>query len=107
MEWHSAWRNAPVRREVDRKMQLVEEVGLRGPYFAGPGGVRRLKMFVGGEWVRSRTDRYSPVYDASTGEVTSEAPRCLEEEVAQAVAAAKRAFDPWWQTPAEERIQVL
>ena len=78
----------------------------QAPYFAGPSGVRRLKMFVNGEWVESKTDRYSPVYDASTGEVTTEAPRCLPDEVNQAVAAAKAAFEGWSETPVQERAQV-
>jgi len=64
-------------------------------------------MFIDGEWVQSRTEKYSPVYNASTGEITTEAPRCLPEEVDQAVAAAKAAFEPWWQTPVQERVQIL
>jgi len=76
-------------------------------YFDGPNGVRRLKMFVGGRWIPSQTDVYSPVTNASTGDVIAEAPRCLPEEVNEAVAAAKSAFEPWWHTPAVERIQVL
>jgi malonate-semialdehyde dehydrogenase (acetylating)/methylmalonate-semialdehyde dehydrogenase len=77
------------------------------PYFAGPNGIRRLKMFVNGDWVTSATDRYSPVHNASTGEVTTEVPRCLTEEMNQAVAAAKFAFEPWSETPVQERVQVL
>ncbi|MCL5104871.1 MAG: CoA-acylating methylmalonate-semialdehyde dehydrogenase [Armatimonadetes bacterium] len=80
---------------------------LGASYAAGPNGVRRLKMFIGGEWIASKTDNYFPVHDASTGEVTTEAPRCLPKEVESAIAAAKQAFGPWWQTPAEERIQIL
>lgn len=79
----------------------------QAPYFAGPSGVQRLKMFVNGEWIESKTDEYSPVYNASTGEVTTEAPRCLPEEVDRAVAAAKAAFGPWSETPVQERVQVL
>lgn len=77
------------------------------PYFAGPNGVRRLKMFIDGDWVISETDSYSLVYNASTGEVTTEVPRCLTEEVNRAVAAAKSAFEPWSETPVQERVQVL
>ena len=80
---------------------------LTAPYFAGPSGLRRLKMFIGGEWVASKTDQYSPVYDASTGEITTEVPRCLPDEVNHAVAAAKAAFEGWSETPVQERVQVL
>jgi len=77
------------------------------PYCAGPNGIRRLKMFVGGQWVESKTDNYSPVYNASTGEITTECPRCLPEEVNQAVVAARAAFGPWSETPVQQRVQVL
>lgn len=77
------------------------------PYRTGPAGIPRLKMFVGGQWTESTTDRYSAVYNASTGEITTEAPRCLPEEVEAAVAAAKAAFEPWSETPVEDRVQVL
>lgn len=77
------------------------------PYLPGPTGVRRLKMFIDGEWIASATDKFSPVYNASTGEVITEAPRCLPEEVNKAVAAAKAAFGPWSETPVQERVQVL
>lgn len=77
------------------------------PYFDGPNGIRRLKMFVGGHWIPSQTDVYSAVTNASTGEVITEVPRCLPGEVNEAVAAAKSAFESWWQTPAVERVQVL
>jgi malonate-semialdehyde dehydrogenase (acetylating)/methylmalonate-semialdehyde dehydrogenase len=88
-------------------MKTIEDMELGTPYFKGTSGTRRLKMFIGGKWVESKTDAYSPVYNASTGELTEEAPRCLVEEVNDAVAAAKAAFDPWWQTPVQKRVQVL
>ncbi len=75
--------------------------------FPGPNGVERLGMFVGGKWTLSRTDVYSPVYNASTGEVIAETPRCTEDEVNAAVALAKAAFEPWWETPVQQRVQVL
>jgi malonate-semialdehyde dehydrogenase (acetylating)/methylmalonate-semialdehyde dehydrogenase len=78
-----------------------------GAYFPGPNGVKRLGVFVGGKWARSRTDLYSPVCNASTGEVIVEAPRCTVDEVNAAVASAKKAFEPWRQTPVQERVQVL
>ena len=88
-------------------MATIEELELGAPYFVGSNGVRRLKMFIGGSWMESKTGAYSRVYNASTGELTTESPRCLVEEVNEAVAAAKRAFEPWSQTPVQERVQVL
>ncbi len=88
-------------------MKVAEELSLGRPYTLGPNGVGRLRMFIGGEWKASRTNVYSPVYNPSTGEVINEAPRCLVEEVNDAVAAAKSAFEPWRQTPVQQRVQVL
>ena len=88
-------------------MKTVEDMATREAYSLDSNSVKRLKMFVGGKWISSKTNAYSPVYNASTGEVIAEAPRCLVEEVNDAVAAAKAAFEPWSETPAQQRVQVL
>ena len=69
--------------------------------------VKRLKYFVGGEWKESKTNKYMPVYNPSTGEIQAEAPCCTQEEVDAAVAAAKAAFPAWRDTPVMKRVQVL
>jgi malonate-semialdehyde dehydrogenase (acetylating)/methylmalonate-semialdehyde dehydrogenase len=85
----------------------MSSTGKSEPYVAGPNNVGRLKLFVGGKWIESKSDTYSSVYNASTGELIAESPECLAEEVNAAVEAAKAAFEPWWQTPANVRVQVL
>lgn len=77
------------------------------PYFRGPNGAKQLGMFVDGKWLPSQTGAYSPVCNASTGEAIAEAPRCTAAEVNAAVAAARNAFEPWRQTPVQQRAQVL
>ncbi|MHB0868177.1 MAG: aldehyde dehydrogenase family protein, partial [Chloroflexota bacterium] len=69
--------------------------------------VKRLKYFVDGEWRESRTSKYMPVTDASTGEVIAEAPACTADEVSSAVAAAAAAFPAWADKPIAVRTQVL
>jgi malonate-semialdehyde dehydrogenase (acetylating)/methylmalonate-semialdehyde dehydrogenase len=69
--------------------------------------VKRLKYFVDNEWHNSGTDRFTPLYNPSTGQVIAEAPRCTEAEVRAAVEAAKKAFPAWADTPAQKRVQVL
>lgn len=69
--------------------------------------IKRLRFFVDGEWKESKTDKYMPVYNASTGEVIAEAPCCTPEEVELAIASAKAAFPGWANTPVIKRSQVM
>lgn len=67
----------------------------------------RLKMFVGGEFKESATDKYYELYNPSTGELTGYAPCCTADEVNAAIAAAKAAFPAWSATPVMKRVQIL
>ena len=73
----------------------------------GPVRNRRLRYLVDNEWRESKTQRYMPVMNPSTGEQIAEAPCCTQEEVNAAVAAAARAFPRWSGTPIPERIQLM
>jgi len=66
-----------------------------------------LKPFIGGQFIESKTDKYMPVYDPSTGEQIAETPCCTVEEVNDAVDAAKAAFPAWRDTPCSKRVDVL
>jgi betaine-aldehyde dehydrogenase len=78
-----------------------------------PGGVktevRTYQMHINGEWVDSKSSKTFPVYDPSTEEVIAQVPDGNGDDVNQAVAAAKAAFEdgPWGQTTAQERGRVL
>ena len=69
--------------------------------------VKKLKFFVGGEWMESKTTKYMDVYNPSTGEVLAKAPCCTEDEVNFAIKSASDAFPKWSQTPVMKRVQVL
>jgi len=69
--------------------------------------VKKLKIFVGGEWLESKTTKYMDVYNPSTGEVLAKAPCCTEDEVNFAIKSASDAFPKWSQTPVMKRVQVL
>lgn len=68
---------------------------------------RRLKYCVNNEWLTSKTQKYMPVTDSSTGQVIAEAPCCTVEEVESAIAAAAAAFPGWSSTPVQSRIAVM
>lgn len=67
----------------------------------------RLRLFISGEYVESKTGEYTPVYDPSTGEQIAQAPCCLPEEVEAAVTAAKIAYPAWSNTPCPKRTEIL
>ena len=69
--------------------------------------IKKLKFFVNGKWIESKTDKYMDIYDPSTGAVIAQAPCCTEAEVNSAIKAAGVAFPAWSDTPAMKRVQVL
>jgi len=69
--------------------------------------VRKLKFFIDGEWRDSKTDKFMPITNSSTGEVMAEAPSCTLEEVNDCVEAAAAAFPAWRDTPVAKRVQVM
>ena len=66
-----------------------------------------LKVFINGQFVESKTDKYFDVYNPSTGEIIAKAPCCTAEEVQYAVQTAKAAFPAWKKTPVVKRTQIL
>lgn len=80
-------------------------MGVKGVF--GVSSARRVRYCVDGEWRESRTERYMPITDSSTGEVIAEAPCCTVEEVNAAIDAAERAFPAWSDTPVTQRAQLM
>ena len=60
---------------------------------------KKLKYGVGGVWKESKTGKYMPCYDPSTGAVIAYAPQCTAEEVEEAIKTAVKAFPGWRDTP--------
>ena len=67
----------------------------------------KLKYFCNGEFKESKTDVWYDLHNPSTGEITGYAPCCTNEEVLEAVEAAKAAYPGWSSTPAIKRSQIL
>ncbi len=67
----------------------------------------RKKYCVNGEWKESKTDKWMPVTDSSTGEVIAEVPCCTKEEVEEAIAAADAAFPAWSMMSVSKRTQMM
>lgn len=67
------------------------------------------RLFIGGEWVKPRSDGHIEVISPSTEKVIATVVAASREDVDMAVAAARTAFasGPWAQLALQERINVL
>ena len=66
-----------------------------------------IRLYVGGRWQASRSQRVDPIPDPATGEALGWMPHSTPEEVEAAVEAARQAFPQWRATPAVERARVM
>jgi acyl-CoA reductase-like NAD-dependent aldehyde dehydrogenase len=64
-------------------------------------------IYIDGAWTPSDGDGTVEVINAATEEVMGSIPAGVPSDVDKAVAAARRAFDSWSQTPVEERQKYL
>lgn len=71
------------------------------------GTLERLRPYIDGAYVQSRTEKFTTVYDPSTGEAIAQAPCCTQQEVDAAIAAAAAAYPAWKRTPARKRAQLM
>jgi malonate-semialdehyde dehydrogenase (acetylating)/methylmalonate-semialdehyde dehydrogenase len=69
--------------------------------------LKTLKPFINGQFVESKTQKYTDAYNPSSGEVIAKVPCCTKDEVEQAIAAAKAAYPGWSGTPVIKRVQIL
>jgi aldehyde dehydrogenase (NAD+) len=65
------------------------------------------KLHIGGQWVEPRGTGRTQAADPSTGEVFAEVAQGGSEDVDRAVAAARRAFESFSVSTADERIAMI
>jgi malonate-semialdehyde dehydrogenase (acetylating)/methylmalonate-semialdehyde dehydrogenase len=68
---------------------------------------RKLKQYIGGEWVESSAERYTAVVNPATCDILAECPEGGYEDVDRAVQAAQDAYDEWRSTPILSRAQYM
>ncbi len=66
-----------------------------------------MKPYIGGQWIESESQKFTTIYDPSTGHPIAQVPQCTGEEVEQAIAAAKAAFPVWKNTPVRNRASIM
>ena len=69
--------------------------------------VKNVQSFIGGKFRDSRAQKVDPIPNPATGETIASLPHSTREEIDEAVAAAKKAFPAWSETPVPERAQVM
>jgi len=72
-----------------------------------PSRAEALKNYIGGRWTESRAERLLDVFNPARGEVIARNPLSTPEEVGTAVAAAKKAFPEWRDTPPVTRARAM
>ena len=48
-----------------------------------------MKPYIGGQWIESESQKFTTIYDPSTGKPIAQVPQCTGAEVEKAIAAAK------------------
>jgi len=66
-----------------------------------------LENFVGGAWIASRASEHLDVHNPATGEVIARTPLSTAEDLDDAVAAARKAFPAWRDTPPSVRARAM
>lgn len=66
-----------------------------------------MKPYIGGEWIDSESQKFTIIYDPSTGKPIAQVPQCTAAEAEKAVAAAKAALPAWKNTPVRTRAGIM
>ena len=66
-----------------------------------------MKPYIGGEWIESESQKYTTIYDPSTGKPIAQVPQCTAAEVEKAIAAAKAAYPAWKNVPVRNRASIM
>ncbi|WP_028389905.1 methylmalonate-semialdehyde dehydrogenase [Bacillus cihuensis] len=69
--------------------------------------VEKLKNYINGEWVESKTAQYEDVYNPATKEVIAQVPLSTKEDIEYAAQVAKKAFEKWSKVAVPRRARIL
>ncbi|WP_163537503.1 CoA-acylating methylmalonate-semialdehyde dehydrogenase [Gracilibacillus sp. YIM 98692] len=68
---------------------------------------RKLKNFINGEWIESKTDVYENVYNPATKEVIAQVPISTSEDFEAAASSSQEAYEQWKNVSVSKRARVL
>lgn len=66
-----------------------------------------VKLFINGEFVESKTNKWLDIHNPATNEVIYKCPEATQEEMQRAVDAAAAAFPKWRETPLPARVRIM
>jgi malonate-semialdehyde dehydrogenase (acetylating) / methylmalonate-semialdehyde dehydrogenase len=69
--------------------------------------VVKLKNYINGEWVESKTIKYEDVYNPATKEVIAQVPLSTKEEIDHTIEVAAKTFEEWKRVPVPRRARIL
>ncbi len=69
--------------------------------------MHHVKQLINGEFVDSKTDQWIDLTDPATQQVIAKVPQTTDDEINEAVAAAKEAFKTWRKTPITTRARIF
>ncbi|WP_172195053.1 methylmalonate-semialdehyde dehydrogenase [Saccharibacillus qingshengii] len=72
-----------------------------------PTAARKLKNYIGGQWIESRTTQYEDVYNPATKEVICRVPLSTRADTDHAAEVAQAAFEKWKKVPVPRRARIL
>lgn len=67
----------------------------------------KLKLYINGEWIESKTSQYQQVMNPALDRVIGEVPFSIVKEVDEAVKVAKEAFERWRELPVTTRASYI
>ena len=69
--------------------------------------MKRVPLFINGEFVQSNAEQTQPVFNPANQQIIAQVPMATPTEVDLAVASAKAAFETWRLVPIAERARVM
>lgn len=69
--------------------------------------MHHVQQLINGEFVDSKTEQWIDLTDPATQEVIAKVPQTTDDEINEAVAAAKEAFKTWRKTPITTRARIF
>ena len=69
--------------------------------------IQKVKQLINGNFVDSTTEQWIDLYNPATQEIIAHVPQTTDDEINQAVAAAKEAFKTWRTTPISTRGRIF
>lgn len=69
--------------------------------------MQQVRQLINGQFVDSKTQQWIELTDPATQEVIAKVPQTTDDEINEAVAAAKEAFKTWRKTPISTRARIF